>query len=76
MAPRLPVVSGREAVGAFERAGWQVLRQRGSHIAMRKEDALRPLVIPTHRELRPGTLRGLIREAGLTVEQFIELLRR
>ncbi len=43
---------------------------------MRKEDALRPLVIPAHRELRPGTLRGLIREAGLTVEQFIELLRR
>ncbi|MCH7838021.1 MAG: type II toxin-antitoxin system HicA family toxin [Chloroflexi bacterium] len=72
--PRLPRVSGRRTVVAFERAGFQVRRQRGSHIIMVKPGFPETLSVPDHRQLRPGMLRALIRKAGLTVEQFIELL--
>ena len=70
----LPVVSGAEAVRAFERAGWRRDRQRGSHVVMLKHGHLASLSIPMHRELAPGTLRSLIRSAGLTVEEFVRLL--
>ena len=59
---------------AFERAGFQVRRQRGSKIIMVKPGFPETLSVPDHRQLRPGMLRALIRKAGLTVEQFIELL--
>ena len=74
--PRLPPVSGREAVSAFERAGFEVRRQRGSHIVMTKPGHPETLSVPDHRELQAGTLRALIRKARLSVEQFEELLRR
>lgn len=69
--PRLPVISGSEAVRAFERAGWRVDRQRGSHVVMIRTGHIASLSIPQHRELAPGTLRSLIRAAGMTVEQFV-----
>ena len=72
--PGLPVVSGAEAVKAFERAGWRVDRQRGSHVVMIKAGSIASLSVPQHRELAPGTLRALIRAAGMTVEQFKDLL--
>jgi predicted RNA binding protein YcfA (HicA-like mRNA interferase family) len=68
--PKLPVVSGAQALRAFERAGWRVDRQRGSHVIMLKPGHIASLSIPQHRELAPGTLRSLIRAAGLTVEEF------
>jgi len=71
--PKLPVVSGAEAVKAFERAGWHVDRQRGSHVVMLKSGHVASLSIPQHRELAPGTLRALIRAAGMTVEEFAAL---
>jgi predicted RNA binding protein YcfA (HicA-like mRNA interferase family) len=71
----LPVVSGREAVTAFGKVGYAVDRQRGSHIIVRQTDPPhRRLTIPDHRELRKGTLRALIRQAGLSVEEFVALL--
>ena len=70
--PKLPVMSGEEAVRAFERAGWHVDRRRGSHVVMLKSGSIASLSIPQHRELAPGTLRSLIRAAGLTVEEFIK----
>jgi predicted RNA binding protein YcfA (HicA-like mRNA interferase family) len=73
--PRLPKVSGREAVAAFERAGFEVKRRRGSHIVMVKPGFAETLSVPDHRQLRPGTLRALIRKAGLGVEEFVALLR-
>ena len=73
--PRLPQVSGREAVAAFERAGFNVKRQRGSHIVMTKPGSPETLSVPDHRQIKPGTLRSLIRKAGLTVDQFIDLLK-
>lgn len=74
--PRLPRVSARQAVAAFQRAEFEVKRQRGSHIIMTKPGFPETLSVPDYRELKPGTLRSLIRKAGLTVEQFVELLRQ
>ncbi len=73
--PRVPKVSGRQAVATFERAGFEVRRRRGSHIVMVKPGFPETLSVPDHRQLRPGTLRALIRKAGLTVEEFLSLLR-
>jgi predicted RNA binding protein YcfA (HicA-like mRNA interferase family) len=73
--PKLPVLSGAEAVRAFQRDGWRSDRQRGSHVIMLKVGHTASLSIPQHRTLAPGTLRALIRSAGLTVEDFLALLR-
>jgi len=72
--PRLPTISGSEAIRAFERAGWKVSRREGSHIILTKAGMIATLSIPDHREIRRGTLRGLIRKAGLTVGEFVSLL--
>lgn len=72
--PKLPLISGAEAVKAPQKVGWRVDRQRGSHVVMLKPGQIASLSIPQHRELAPGTLRSLIRAAGLTVEAFAELL--
>jgi predicted RNA binding protein YcfA (HicA-like mRNA interferase family) len=72
---KLPVISGEEAVAGFRRIGYRLDRQRGSHVLLRHEDPPhRRLSIPQHKELAKGTLRTLIREAGLTVEEFVRLL--
>ena len=71
MSPSLPVLSGREVVRAFESLGWQVARQSGSHVIMVKESEMTTLSIPDHREVAKGTLRSLIRAAGVTVSEFI-----
>lgn len=74
---KLPVVSGREAVKAFERIGYQVVRQRGSHIRLRDEsdpDHL-PLTVPDHKTVKPGLPRKLLRDADLTVGEFVDLLK-
>lgn len=71
----LPRVSGREAVKAFGKIGYELDRQRGSHIVLRqKQPPHRRLTIPDHKELRKGTLRALIRQAGLSVDEFVGLL--
>lgn len=72
--PPLPVISGREARRAFERDGWVFDRQRGSHMILVKAGVPLNLSVPDHRELDRGLLRGLIRDAGLTPEQFVALL--
>lgn len=59
---------------AFQRAEWEVARQRGSHVILTKPDSIYTLPIPLHPVLGPGLLRDLIRKAGLTVEEFEELL--
>lgn len=70
----LPVLSGERVVRAFQKAGWVVDRQRGSHVIMIKVGHAASLSIPQHREVAPGTLRALIRAAGMIVDQFLELL--
>jgi len=71
---RLAGISGREAVGAFRRAGWECVRQKGSHAVLVKP-GLPNLVIPMHRSLAPFLLRSQIRRAGLTEEKFLSLLK-
>ena len=75
MAPILPVVSGAEVVRIFERLGWSAVRQRGSHIIMVKDGERATLSVPDHREVARGTLRGLIRAAGLTFDEFLKATR-
>jgi predicted RNA binding protein YcfA (HicA-like mRNA interferase family) len=70
----LPAVSGEQTARAFEKAGWTRDRQRGSHVILVKNGHPASLSVPLHRELAPGTLRALIRAAGMTVQQFIDLL--
>ncbi len=72
---RLPTVSGRQALATFQRAGFQVRRQRGSHVVMVKPGFPETLSVPDHRQVKPGTLRALIRKAGLTVDEFVDLLK-
>lgn len=71
--PKLPVISGKQTVKRFERAGWRAARQRGSHIVMLKPGHIASLSVPQHKELAPGTLRSLIRSSGMTVEEFTRL---
>jgi predicted RNA binding protein YcfA (HicA-like mRNA interferase family) len=71
---RLPVISGDDAIRAFERAGWVRRHQVGSHVTMDKEGMPATLSIPLHRELGRGLLRSLIRDAGMTVKEFTDLL--
>jgi predicted RNA binding protein YcfA (HicA-like mRNA interferase family) len=71
----LPVISGREVVRAFGKAGYEMDRQRGSHMVLRQAPShYRRLTIPDHTELKTGPLRALIRQAGLSVEEFVGLL--
>ncbi|MBF0258733.1 MAG: type II toxin-antitoxin system HicA family toxin [Desulfamplus sp.] len=74
MPPSLPVLSGRETVRVFESLGWRVARQNGSHIIMVREGSIATLSVPDHRELAKGTLRSLIRTAGLTVSEFVSAI--
>ena len=73
MADRLRLCSGAEAVRKFQRAGWTVARQRGSHVMMVKPGYEYTLSVPQHNELGPGLLRKLIRQADLAVEEFNSL---
>ncbi|MBI5385334.1 MAG: type II toxin-antitoxin system HicA family toxin [Verrucomicrobia bacterium] len=65
-------VSGAEAARALQRRGFVPLRQTGSHLILRKEGST--VVVPQHKPLKPGTLKGLIEQAGMTVEEFVEEL--
>ena len=62
-------VNGAEAVRALKRFGFIQLRQTGSHLILRKET--RTVVVPQHKPLKPGTLKGIVEQAGLTLEQFV-----
>jgi len=72
--PKLPIVSGSQAVKAFCKAGWRIDRQKGSHVVLLKSGHLASLSVPQHRELAPGTLRSLIRAASMSVDEFIAFL--
>ena len=73
---RLPIVSGKEAVHAFNRAGWEISQREGSHIILTKTGMIATLSVPDHKEIKRGTLRSLIRKAGLTIGEFCLLLQK
>jgi predicted RNA binding protein YcfA (HicA-like mRNA interferase family) len=70
----LPRISGRACVAALLKAGFYIKRQKGSHVILRRDDPFAQVVVPRHRELDSGTLRAIIRHAGLSVEEFLKLL--
>ena len=69
MVPKLPRIGGGECIKVLQRLGFLVVRQRGSHVILRRND--RGCVVPLHRELKVGTLHGLLKQAGVTPEEFI-----
>mgnify|MGYP001206608682 CR=1 FL=1 len=72
---KLPVLSGREVVQVFERLGWEVARQRGSHIVLVKKGYNITLSVPNHKEIAKGTLRKLLNLAGISVEEFLDAMK-
>ena len=70
---KLANISGKDAAKAFERAGWRPIGQVGSHLILVKSGVRVNLSVPQHKELSVGTLRALIRLAGLSVDEFLEL---
>jgi len=74
---KLPTdLSGREVRAALERAGFVFRRQTGSHMVLRRDEPYARVVVPDHKQIRQGTLRHIVTEAGLTIEQFKQLLGR
>lgn len=71
MTPALRPLSGQEVVKLFESFGWSRARRRGSHVVLTKEGEMATLSVPLHKEVAKGTLRSLIRSAGLTVDEFL-----
>lgn len=71
---KLPRVSGQECVKALQRAGFEIKRQKGDHVFMQRRDPPAITTLPQHRELDRGTLRAILNQAKLTVEEFTELL--
>ncbi|NNJ11964.1 type II toxin-antitoxin system HicA family toxin [Chloroflexales bacterium ZM16-3] len=71
--PPLPIISGRQCVATLANVGFVLIRQRGSHMILQRADPATTISVPDHTELDRGTLRAIIRQAGLTVEQFLAL---
>jgi len=73
--PTIPILRPGEVIKTFERLGWRIVRQRGSHIIMHKQGHIETLSVPNHRTVARGTLRGLIVKAGITIDEFIKALK-
>jgi predicted RNA binding protein YcfA (HicA-like mRNA interferase family) len=71
---KLPRISGRVCASALGKAGFQIKRQHGSHIILRRDVPFAQVVVPDHKELDTGTLRGILRQAGLSPDEFLELV--
>jgi predicted RNA binding protein YcfA (HicA-like mRNA interferase family) len=70
----LPQISGRDCIKALTKAGFSVKRQQGSHIILRRDEPFAQVVVPDHKTLDRGTLRAIIRQTGLSVDEFLKLL--
>ncbi len=73
MNSKLKLCSGSEAVAKFQKAGWLIARQKGSHVMLIKEGYLYTLAVPLHKELGIGLLRKLLQQAQISVEEFNKL---
>ncbi|MBI4759011.1 MAG: type II toxin-antitoxin system HicA family toxin [Chloroflexi bacterium] len=71
---KLPRISGRECAKALGKVGFYLKRQEGSHMILRRDDPFAQVVVPDHKELDRGTLRAIVRQAGLSVDEFVKLL--
>jgi predicted RNA binding protein YcfA (HicA-like mRNA interferase family) len=71
---KLPRISSRQCIRALAKAGFYFVRQKGSHITLRRDSPFAQVIIPENKEMPSGTLRRIIRDAGLTVDEFVELV--
>ncbi len=74
--PSVPVLKPRQVVRAFEKLGWEVARQKGSHIILIKSEHIATLSVPNHPEVARGTLKSLINKAGLTIDEFLDATKK
>ena len=74
MPPELPIISGDEAIKVFKKLGFYEARQRGSHVVLRREN--NGCVIPRHKELALGTLKSVIKQAGISVDEFVAACKK
>lgn len=70
--PKLPSVSGQEIIRALERFGFVVASQRGSHVKLRRDGKI--CIVPDHKEVKKGTLSGILRQAGISTDEFMKAL--
>jgi len=73
---RLPVISGKECIKALQKAGYYVRRQTGSHIILRRDKPFSQVVIPDHKKLDRGTLRAILRQSNITIDEFLKHLEQ
>ncbi len=73
---KLPVISGRKCIEALENTGFYFKRQESSHVTLRRDKPFAQVVVPLHKKLDRGILRAIIRQANLSVEEFVGLLSR
>jgi len=73
MSPRLPVISGEELIRVLRKFGYEIARQKGSHVRLRNESDPRrlPVTVPLHKELAPGTLKSVLSDANISLEELI-----
>jgi len=76
MTPKLPVLSGQDLIRILGKFGYEVVRQKGSHVRLRhsSDSTRKPVTIPLHTEIAFGTLKRILRDAGITVEQLVSTL--
>ena len=73
---KLPIISGKDDIKVFEKIGYRAVRRKGSHVRLRDDDHFHnPITIPNHKVLKPGLLRMLIKDSGLTIESFLSLIK-
>lgn len=74
---KLPVASGHKAIKALTKTGFEVVGRKGSHVRLKKKTPIKTyiVIVPLHPEIKTGTLKSILRQAGLTREEFIELIR-
>ncbi|OGK08166.1 MAG: hypothetical protein A2Y63_01955 [Candidatus Riflebacteria bacterium RBG_13_59_9] len=75
--PELPKLAGKEVIQAFERLGFAQVRQRGNHVILKRAtpEGGRGCVVPLHREVKVGTLRGILRQADITPDEFLAAMK-
>jgi len=72
---KLPVLSGKKCIKVLGKAGFYFKRREGSHMTLRRDNPFTQVIVPDHKELDRGTLRAIIRQAGLSVDEFVRLMK-
>lgn len=76
MSPKLPVISGEDLIRVLRKFGYEITRQKGSHVRLHNESQPKrlPVTVPLHKEIAPGTLKGVLGDASISVEELLDSL--